>query len=553
MKRFFALLLAVIMAFARCACSEVNATAEKTQVIEAAATAQPAETAEPEQPAATPDPSSADSQIELIFNNFSSLKTESDTSTYYYSVTDLDHNGKLELLSAVTVGTGSFTSGRFFEVNDEYDGFNEINLNLAEGKYLPEVIISPVDTYQSGDTYSYIYTDTTGKDSNEHYCTTEALSLKDCSLTITPLCYQDAEMVNGYSAIAYYNTNGETVSPSEYNEIPANYFKSATKSSTNFGWMTANTITSADALKGSYRQFIGEEKPAEQTPAPTAQPTAAPASPQPTTIIVDAPIVTKDPTSETLEAGKSCCFISRATNAGYQRWKIIDLYGNVYDAESTPFAYTMYVIGANTQQLTLSNVPIDMNGWKVRCDFTGANNITVYSNTATVYVTEPKVSTPITAYPGSGGYFTDYTSYVSLYADAGAQIHYELIKSGDTGPYDSGTIISGQSVPIVGIDNQCITVSLYANVVGDEGNSLYAAYTVDLTYIQPVPEPDYNSCRGYVVDELMSTCTIDVFTGSTIQVMKDIVTPAGSSLMGRSCTVYYYGSDPSNAFSVVMD
>ena len=563
MKRILSLLLVAVMLFALCACGETKTTAqeqtpapviqEKTEEIYATTTPQPAQ-----KPA---DASSADSQLELIYKNFNALKMDDGETSFYYSVTDLDHNGLLELLAAVTEGTGSFTRGKFLEVNHTYDGFNEINLNLAQGKYLPEVITSKVDTYQDGDTYSYIFTDSSDKNSTEHYSTTESLSLKKCALTITPLCYQDIEVVNGYSATAFYNGNGEMITPSEYDEIPAKAFASAKKSTTNFGWMTAITVTSIDALKGSYTTFLGETAPVAPvtpaSPAPAPQPTVAP-QPKPTMVIVDSPVVTKDPTSETLEAGKSCCFVSRATNAGYQRWKIIDLYGNVYDAESTPFCYTMYVLGANTQQLTLSNVPIDMNGWKVRCDFTGANNITVCSATATVYVTQPKISTPITAYPGTGYYFNDLYNYVTLYADAGAQIHYELIKSGDTGAYDSGTVISGQSVPVIGIEGQYITVSLYANVVGDDGNSLYAAYSVDRTPIQPTPTPDptYNSCRGYVVDELMSTCTIDIFAGSTIQVVKDIVSPQGSSLMGRGCTVYYYGVDPtntSNVYSVIMD
>ena len=43
---------------------------------------------------------SATAQLNLMYNNFSSFRQDDSTGTWRYSVTDLDHNGRLEILAA---------------------------------------------------------------------------------------------------------------------------------------------------------------------------------------------------------------------------------------------------------------------------------------------------------------------------------------------------------------------------------------------------------------------------------------------------------------------
>ena len=53
---------------------------------------------------------SAASQISLIYSNFAeTFKQVGDGEVWSYTVTDLDHNGRLELVAASIQGSGRFT------------------------------------------------------------------------------------------------------------------------------------------------------------------------------------------------------------------------------------------------------------------------------------------------------------------------------------------------------------------------------------------------------------------------------------------------------------
>ena len=64
-------------------------------------------------PAAAPVRASdetANAQIQYLFNNFETFKQpESDGNKWSYAVTDLNHNGRLELLAASVQGSGRYT------------------------------------------------------------------------------------------------------------------------------------------------------------------------------------------------------------------------------------------------------------------------------------------------------------------------------------------------------------------------------------------------------------------------------------------------------------
>jgi len=580
LKRILTALLTAAMIITLCGC-EISINTKKAEPTPTPTpTAEPTATPEPTPvptPVPTTDPKTEAGQIKMIYSNLKSLSSDNDTTKFWYSVTDLDHNGRLELLSAVTEGTGHFTSGRFFEVNENYNGFVEIDLGLKEGEFLPEIIVSSTDCYKSSDgTYSYIYTDTSNGGYGESLSATTALSLRNGHVTIKTIVIDHVTLENGYSVHDFMDGDGKAISYEDFGSMVQNAFNGQTRTTVNFDWFALASVSGPQRLADSYGKFAGKTVSLESgssvpaAPVATVTPTAVPVvtpvptiapTPTPEIIIIRTPVVTKHPTSETLEAGKSCAFIARATDYNYMRWQLIDTYGNVYDAQTQNPYPQMSIWGADGQQLTLGNVPLGMNGWSARAVFTG--NGTVYSNAAQIWVKQPKVSTPITAYPGSGSFFYDLYNTVTLYAGTGDKIHYELIRGGDTGPYDSGTITSGQGINVIGIEGQCLTVDLYANVEGDDGNSLRASYTVDRTPVQPTPAPyvptpapTSNSCPGIIVDALMSTATIDIYRPETIQVSKDIISPQGSELIGHNCTVYFYGNDPTirdNIYSVVVD
>lgn len=97
---------------------------------------------------------------------------------------------------------------------------------------------------------------------------------------------------------------------------------------------------------------IEEEKPAANTP----------------------PVITKNPTGETVEAGGSAQFVARADNADSFVWRLVSAdTTNTIPAKDAAYYFSgLEVSGADTERLSLSNIPKSLNGWAVECKFTNA-------------------------------------------------------------------------------------------------------------------------------------------------------------------------------------
>ena len=475
MKKIFALLLAAIMIFALCACSQTAQQTETTNVqqITQQAVVQPVAV---ETVAAAADPSSVVSQLNLIYSNFNQLKLDDGSTQYWYTVADLDHNGRLELIAAVTQGTGSYTTGKIYEVNSAYSGFQEVNLG---GQYLPEIIVMTTETFKdSSNNYYYIYTDTEGSSANESKV---SMTLNNGVITQKKLASKTIEIINGTQVVSFIDQNGMSVSDPysfDYAKIADTVYSNATKSSTSFDWFLAADATEARFVT-SYNAFNGSSQPVTQTAVVTT------ATPQPTITIVDVPTptITKNPTGENPIVGGQCIFVAHANAYQSVKWQLISTTGGVYDlTNSNPFP-GMGISGSSNTQLVLSNVPLELNGWSVRAAFTGTRD-TVYTSQAYIYVSS---ATTISFSPSSGFWFNATNNYIQVFSSSGQNVKVECIQSGNTGPYYSETVSSGAYIPITGISGQVVTVSVYAS----SGNTqTQAYYTVDCTPIQPIITPD---------------------------------------------------------------
>ena len=124
------------------------------------------------------------------------------------------------------------------------------------------------------------------------------------------------------------------------------------------------------------------EPTAEPTVEPTAAPTAAP------TATPSVPIITKQPTGETLNAGDSAIFVARADNYSWCAWRFYDKNDNeiVFDKIWSYFP-DLKVSGGNSEVFTISNVPKEMNGWTVACLFCSEAGEWEFSDGAKITVT----------------------------------------------------------------------------------------------------------------------------------------------------------------------
>ncbi len=137
--------------------------------------------------------------------------------------------------------------------------------------------------------------------------------------------------------------------------------------------------------------------PAE-TPVPTPVVTEAPApvvtqAPASTPAPANVPVVTKNPTDESLLEGGDAWFVARYQNAKWAVWHFVSPDGTrdlTYD-EMSRLVPTMSVENGMYSDMTLRNVTLGLNGWKVYCRYSNNDG---YTNTAMAYVTVYQDPTP---------------------------------------------------------------------------------------------------------------------------------------------------------------
>lgn len=99
------------------------------------------------------------------------------------------------------------------------------------------------------------------------------------------------------------------------------------------------------------------------------------------------PEITKHPTDETVEEGGEAVFVAKAKYARYYLWQLVSPDGMVFDCGTAHLTFPqLKVDGEETERLKLSNIPLELDGYKIQCMFTAGD--TVVSNRAALYVTE---------------------------------------------------------------------------------------------------------------------------------------------------------------------
>lgn len=84
------------------------------------------------------------------------------------------------------------------------------------------------------------------------------------------------------------------------------------------------------------------------------------------------PSVTKDPTDETVPVNGKCQFVTRYENAELAEWHFVSPDGRwdlVYTDAQKLFP-TLTIINGYAKDMTLDNIPVELNWWQVYCRFT---------------------------------------------------------------------------------------------------------------------------------------------------------------------------------------
>ena len=115
------------------------------------------------------------------------------------------------------------------------------------------------------------------------------------------------------------------------------------------------------------------------------------------------PAVQKDPSPEAVNEWESAVFIAHANGAALFAWRIVSPDGTtLYDAAAAPEYFPgLRVQGADTDTLTLLDIPSSLDGWQVECLFTDNSGEKALSERAslTVYPVGPTVAPDPTSTP----------------------------------------------------------------------------------------------------------------------------------------------------------
>ena len=137
--------------------------------------------------------------------------------------------------------------------------------------------------------------------------------------------------------------------------------------------------------------------PAASAPTPAPAETPAP-SPTPAADPAQLPKITKSPTNETVTEGGHCYFLAKYENAIWAVWHFVSPDGSrdlTYEEADKEFP-KMQIEGGQYSQMKLSNIPVDINGWKVYCQYSNRSGA-VNTDTATITVNAKAAGTAGTA------------------------------------------------------------------------------------------------------------------------------------------------------------
>ena len=286
-------------------------------------------------------------------------------SPWFYTFTDLDHNGRLEVAAACIQGTGFYTYANFFEVTADFAGIVPCTYEMEEGGSFPDVTddSEPVPCYYDASTgrYYYIFTDYVRGGFAESYFGEVALCLHDGRIDLIPIAsryeyYKDAETES--PEITYRDGEGNEISKEEYNSAIVNRFGTQPEQ-IRFTWTMVENPWPEGEPDSSWMDEPAEEVQNTVTSGPAV-------------------VITKNPTSESIAIGGKTWFIAHADNASAITWQFVSPDGTVYSfADALAVNPGLYLEALDGDTLAVSNVPLSFNGWGIQARFDGQGSYAV--------------------------------------------------------------------------------------------------------------------------------------------------------------------------------
>lgn len=228
----------------------------------------------------TPSAPDAQAQIQLLIQHqqqWDQTHTDDVLPFYYYhyAVTDLDRNGRLEMLAMSTQGTGIFTYGTVYEVNQDFTGLEPCTYLGDDGCSLPELIMTsvPAGYDPASGTYHYVFQDNFRVGAAEYGQAIMPLSLHNGVVTFQTLGRMHAQVADGVTREEYYRADPAFIAPkadaltadslqkyqnvtaAEYEQIIPTFLNTLQSFTANFEWFQVEDTADEVTLAKSWEVF----------------------------------------------------------------------------------------------------------------------------------------------------------------------------------------------------------------------------------------------------------------------------------------------------------
>ena len=329
-------------------------------------------------------------QIKLIYNSFSNLRQNDSPTAWYYTVTDLDHNGRLELMAA-TATTDGLNDARLkaWEVSQDGQTLQKITheytdaANPAEADQFVNMMTDSADTFYDPDTQSWYYIFTNfmqtvidgaeGGSFDFSMTLTCGVSLHggvmNCGVLGTKVVNNADNRINVFC----FDKDQNSITDEQMLNIAYTTFAGKQRSNTGFDWFTANDAGELTRFVDSYAVFDNTKTAGQATPVFAPQATGS------------AIYVTKNPTNENRNAGDTAYFVANATNYTSLSWTFVSPDGSAKTPQEFMNTCGGSVGGQDSTTLSISNVNGSMGGWGAYCTFSDGYQ-TARTTTAYLYI-----------------------------------------------------------------------------------------------------------------------------------------------------------------------
>lgn len=233
-----------------------TALTEASSETEAESEAAPSSDSEVEFPTSAIPADSLEQQLQLILSCSDLWKYDaSSTEICSYCVTDLDHNGRLEILMSSFSTTSSISYTQCLEVNETFDALTACVVTELNGDIQP---MESVVCYTDGKVYCYAVSDKVQTVWQETNLTRLAMKLEGGKLTEEKLATAtNSSKITSTDLESYYkDAEDRPITRAQYEAIYDTHFSGWRKAEIGLGWIGGNySIPSLDMLRASYEAF----------------------------------------------------------------------------------------------------------------------------------------------------------------------------------------------------------------------------------------------------------------------------------------------------------